>query len=426
MILLFVGAGGSAAVDPKQYPTTVGFFEKLPDEMKGDCMFNGVCKFLKEQKGKEIIDIEDVLETLGELQADCERITDFTNITGWTLSGGRLMLPRIDIPSAALHSSIGRLETALMEPLSNQIKEKVYEFYGAPPAPNKLSAWIRLLKGLEKIDPVIEIFTTNYDLVLEDVIEEAKVKVDCGRDRSPRRTRLDPAFWNPSSPLFGTNRGLLTKLHGSVDWQHLNGDIIVGPSRFSGDHQNHCILYPGYKGVPTEEPFNAFHEHLRSVVQEEYGALTGAILIGFAFRDEYINSILGELPSETLVYLITKPERGNLLDKGIAPSVPFSATFTHAGGGLTEETVGDCLAYLSEKREKKEVAITIDEVGGLSFDGTPIGQIVAMSKGWALDKTTTDFYELEPGKIYKTQEEIIAVFRELAERDYLKMPRGPK
>lgn len=426
MILLFVGAGGSAAVDREQYPTTVRFFEKLPGEIKEDYVFHGVCRFLKDQKGKEIIDIEDVLETLGELQAYCERITDFTNITGWTLSGGRLTIPRIEIPAAALHSSIEGLEKAHLEPLSNQIKEQVYEFYGTHPAPNKLSAWIRLLKGLEEIDPVIEIFTTNYDLVLEDVIEEAKVKVDCGLDRSQRSTRLAPAFWNPSSPLFSTNRGLLTKLHGSVDWQHLNGDIIVAPSRFSGDHKNHCILYPGYKGVPTEEPFRAFHEHLRSVVREEYGALTAAIFIGFAFRDEYINSILGELPSETLASLITKPEGKNLPNMGIAPSVPFSATFTHARGGLTEETVGDCLAYLSEKREKKEVAITIDELGGLSFDGTPIGQLVAMSKGWALDKTTTDSYELEPGKIYKTKEEIIAVFRELAGRDYLKMPRGPK
>ena len=155
-------------------------------------------------------------------------------------------------------------------------------------------------------------------------------------------------------------------------------------------------------------------------------SLTAAIFIGFAFRDDYINSILEELPSEPPVYLITKPEGENSPDMGIAPSVPFSATFTHARGGLTEETVSDCLAYLSEKREKKEVAITIDELGGLSFDGTPIGQIVTTSKGWALDKTTTDSYELEPGKIYKTKEEIIAVFRELAERDYSKMPRGPK
>ena len=70
MILVFVGAGGSAAVDPEQYPTTVGFFEKLPDEIKSDPLFIKVCEFLMDQQGKEIVDIENVLETLDEFQAD--------------------------------------------------------------------------------------------------------------------------------------------------------------------------------------------------------------------------------------------------------------------------------------------------------------------------------------------------------------------
>ncbi len=420
MILVFVGAGGSAAVDREQYPTTVGFFKRLPGEITNTPLFPKVCGFLKDQQGKETIDIEDVLEILDELQADCKKMRTPTTITGWAMRGRTDIISRIDL------SGIEILERDHVIPLSNDIKERVYEFYGAHPASNKLSAWTRLLKGLEEIDSTLEIFTTNYDLVLEDVIEEAKVKVDCGLDRSQRSTRLDPTVWNSSSrPLFNPDGGLLTKLHGSVDWQRLNGDIIVGGPFYTGDHQNHCLLYPGYKGVPTEEPFRAFHNHLRSVVREEYGALTAAIFIGFAFRDDYINSILEELPSETPVYLITKPEGENLPDMDRAPSVPFSATFTHARGGLTEETVSDCLAYLSEKGEKKEVAITIDELGGLSFDGTPIGQIVAMSKGWTLDKTTTDSYELEPGKIYKTKEEIIAVFRDLAERELLEMPRGP-
>ena len=340
MILVFVGAGGSAAVDSEQYPTTVGFFEKLPDEIEVNPVFDGVCKFLRDQKGKETVDIEDVLETLDELQADCQKITDFTNITGWAMSG-RLFVPRTDIPD--FHPSIGRLKTVHIDPLSNQIKEYVYEFYGTRPAPNKLSTWIKLLKELEEFDPAIEIFTTNYDLVLEDVIEEAQVKVDCGLDRSQRSMRLDPAAWNPSSPFFRTNGGLLTKLHGSVDWQRDNGNIIVGPSRFSGDHKNHCILYPGYKGVPTEEPFRAFHEHLRNVVRDE--SLTAAIFIGFAFRDDYINTILTDLPPATPKFAITKSDEKHI-DDTPPTGAPFTDNCIHFRGGFTAETVAECLAVM--------------------------------------------------------------------------------
>ena len=40
MILVFVGAGGSAAVDLDQYPTTVEFFESLPGEIKNLLRFS--------------------------------------------------------------------------------------------------------------------------------------------------------------------------------------------------------------------------------------------------------------------------------------------------------------------------------------------------------------------------------------------------
>ena len=79
---------------------------------------------------------------------------------------------------------------------------------------------------------------------------------------------------------------------------------------------------------------------------------------------------------------------------------------------------------LSEAAPKLEVVISI-QGGYICFDGTPIGEVVGTSKGWCLDKTTADLYELASDKIYKTQEEIIAVFRELAERELLEMPRGP-
>ena len=34
MILIFAGAGASYSIDKEQYPTTVEFWERLPDEIK--------------------------------------------------------------------------------------------------------------------------------------------------------------------------------------------------------------------------------------------------------------------------------------------------------------------------------------------------------------------------------------------------------
>ena len=69
MILIFVGAGGAAAVDPEQYPTTARFFEKLPDTIRQNQLFQRVTAFIETtKKDGELIDIEEVLWRLKEIQ----------------------------------------------------------------------------------------------------------------------------------------------------------------------------------------------------------------------------------------------------------------------------------------------------------------------------------------------------------------------
>ena len=341
MILLFVGAGGSAAVDPEQYPVARRFFEKLPAEITNHGLYEPLRQFVSREKDEKEIDIEDLIGVLDEFQAQYKIMTDSRTFMGWVIQGS------VPLVSSTKISSLTALQNEHVRPLNDRIKRQVYQFYGTPPAPEKLPMWIVLLQGLSQIDSCLEIFTTNYDIVLEEAIEHAQVHVNDGLDRKGRKTRLDLDFWKPPKEDLG-KRGLLTKLHGSVDWQRENGAIIVGSSRFTDRHENHCLLYPGYKGVPDTEPFISFHDHLRNVVRREYGPLTAAVFVGFAFRDEYINTILAELPSETPVFLITKLE-GSLLDSGLPLSVPFSVTMAHSGDGLTEKTAAYCLSHLHDQ-----------------------------------------------------------------------------
>ena len=344
MILVFVGAGGSAAVDPKQYPTTRGFFKQLPERVTSDALFTKVCEFLKSQHGIKEPDIEDVLEVLDELQADCQNIADSTTVIGWAMRNSGL-IKGINMPSA-FQESIAALGREHIPTLSSTIKEQIYELYDKTPDSEKLADWVRLLKGLVKISPALEVFTTNYDRVLENVIREADVEIETGRKSDGIQTRLDTSPWEDFVPvdLLGPS-GRLTKLHGSVDWQRSNEGINISEV-FTGNHQNHRILYPGYKGEPTEEPFRTFHEHLRKVVNEKYESLTVAIFIGFAFRDDYINRILANLPPETPKFVITK-SAGDLIDNTPPTGAPFTDTCLHWRGGFTAKTAEDCLLAIS-------------------------------------------------------------------------------
>ena len=79
------------------------------------------------------------------------------------------------------------------------------------------------------------------------------------------------------------------KVHGSVDWHRdTRGNCSRSmSSTIPDDPDQMAILYPGFKGVPDIEPFTSMHSKLNIRLFEA----TKIIVIGFAFRDLYINNI---------------------------------------------------------------------------------------------------------------------------------------
>ena len=322
MILVFVGAGGSAAVDSKQYPTTEGFFKGLPLRFTKDALFQTACKSIND--GKDL-DIEKVLEKLDKLQGSFAGVTEGLGKQLYEEAGVRIAQQDISTTLRTLR----KVKEEAIIPLNDAIKARVYTHYGKSPPYEELSIWVHFLNELKQLDSCLHIFTTNYDLVLEKAIEQAKLSVSYGLDKTERQTRLDVDFWKPPKyPL--VESGLLTKLHGSVDWQRENGEIIVGSSHFTGKHENHCLLYPGHKGAPSAEPFITFHNHLRNVV---HAPLAAAVFVGYAFRDEYINTILADLPSGLPILCINKFE-GDVTDSGLPSDMPFPFPVACEGADL--------------------------------------------------------------------------------------------
>ena len=333
MILVFVGAGGSAAVDPEQYPTTVEFFNRLPGDIMEDRLFAKVREFLENKKDGGQIDIEEILWNLDELRDYFQVSRDTGSVAGWIMAQNRIVQLIGGHDLSPLLNGMSNLETQI-QTLKSKINAQVYDFYATAPDTEKLSDWTQLLKGLAKFDSPIEIFTTNYDRVLERVISESEIGVETGLKPNPDQMALDMTLWDsPGQPL-KNNHGRLTKLHGSVNWQRSPEGIVVSNPIFTGDHQNHLILYPGYKGEPNQEPFIKFHEHLLSVVRQA----DIAIFVGFAFRDEHINSILSELRPDIPKYVINK-------DTSL-PDLAFLAECKHFSDGLTAETAGKCMGSL--------------------------------------------------------------------------------
>ncbi len=96
---------------------------------------------------------------------------------------------------------------------------------------------------------------------------------------------------------------------------------------FTGDHARQGIIYPGFKGKSQIAFFDIFHNYLASRLSDAHVV----IFIGFAFRDEHINTILQSAVGRSTKVLVINP------DKSVEfPHSRAAATFETAGFGATQ------------------------------------------------------------------------------------------
>jgi len=296
MILVFAGAGASKSVDAGKYPTTVEFMDGLPASIQSSQLFVGTQEFLAGDQGPEaVVDVEQMLWVLDELQGYLAECAKPSETLKWFIDRS-VHWSGADLKSGfnKLQSQAPRALTAVNQ-LTDALHRQVYEAYCDEPEEAELQGnWLSLLPRLAESDSRVELFTTNYDLVIEsaiDILERSgyPARFETGRIGHVTLT-LDSGIWSSGLPPQKGSLGFLTKLHGSVDWSRKEDRVYLGDPYFKGDHARHAILYPGFKGTPTEPPFTYFHDHFERVVQQADRLL----FIGFAFRDEHLNSILSK------------------------------------------------------------------------------------------------------------------------------------
>ena len=128
----------------------------------------------------------------------------------------------------------------------------------------------------------VEIFTTNYDLLLEQALERSRTPYFDGFSGARE------AFFDPSSISRNDMPARwvrLWKLHGSVGWElSANGEVIRIPR---SDNAN--MVYPSHiKYDQTQAaPFSSLFERLRNFLAEPDTLL---ISTGFSFADAHISS----------------------------------------------------------------------------------------------------------------------------------------
>ena len=153
-----------------------------------------------------------------------------------------------------------------------------------PPSPNAYTELVSWIAGTQRQHSV-ELFTPNYDLLMEQAFERARVPYFDGF------TGSDKPFFDPasvSSDELPARWSRLWKLHGSLGWKALDDRVVR-----SGGLEATDLIYPDHLKYDqvTRLPYSALFDRLRQFLTSPDTLL---IATGFSFGDAHICAVLDE------------------------------------------------------------------------------------------------------------------------------------
>jgi len=313
LISFFLGAGASA---PFGYPVTEKFKTDLVEELETKFTTEGdlpeeekiLFTILKYKTYKDIEYVFDFWEKLMRLKKDKE----YSALVDFLISN--IFHVEFEKIYGTGHSQAASLDRYFHhnETLMDFLVRKLYQNYSWKSENfEKAKIIYSSLTDLAKKQQKIDIFTTNYDTVIEEYCKENRELYNM-IDGFKYDAVSECIKWNPT--LFDEENNsekqkiFLYKLHGSLNWKHhMKYGIVklidIEMATKAGGQYTHDVLikptlYP--KQEHNIEPFRTliskFGENLK---KNEF-----CIIIGYSFRDENINDVFYEFLKQSKKLII--------------------------------------------------------------------------------------------------------------------------
>lgn len=224
-------------------------------------------------KKEELEAISDIIKKLSGMSLEEElnallTIKEFYHITG-------------DANEKAVSTIINSLKNYLLSNYVNSVKYDELKYHEA------LLLKLRSFGCLAKVS----LYTLNYDLALEYILDKLAIQYDNGFSGFVNR-RFDPRS------LQTANRTKLIKIHGSVNWIYDAKDHTVKETqpKFVGgkvavEDAEHVLIYPTEQKL--YQTYNApYSELMRSMLDGFESGRNLILVLGYKYGDEHINEIL--------------------------------------------------------------------------------------------------------------------------------------
>jgi NAD-dependent SIR2 family protein deacetylase len=297
-VVVFLGAGASVEAG---LPISTGITRHLIEQMEAQSetelltMIRFICDKLTSGRSGQTVDIELLLRTATYLaDRNVDPLTESNAnplprfVTSWCDE-----LKAIDpTGDGVLFRRLLREAKALLPQILQPTKSVKY-----------LSEINRLMNALPKrrrLAPVI--FTLNYDLCLEQALNDANIKFTTG---------FEKGVWTPGV-LANPRTIRLFKLHGSLGWvRHPERRIIYDAYDSAQSDEilvespeiNHEIVFAIDNKLQATQPFLWLFQQCAEIVSRS----SYIVCIGYSFRDDHVNEIIGQAmasdPSKHLIFV---------------------------------------------------------------------------------------------------------------------------
>ncbi|HEX9659896.1 MAG TPA: SIR2 family protein [Rhodothermales bacterium] len=297
-IAFFLGAGSSCALH----------VPSLTDENKTEPIVPAVRGLTSKAKEDAVALGDEYADAWSSIEAHCTEIGQDPNVEN-ILSRLRMMLSAVgnsDTLAGLQRDKLAQLEESVRKSIATIVTPDLDRIQDSFPH----RSFARWLARTSRQTPV-EIFTVNYDVLIEHGLEVERVPVFDGFVGSHR------PFFHPDSlrsQVYGPGAAWtrLWKMHGSVTWRRIEQDgrsrVVRGDPSPDGD-----MIYPSFEKYDEsrQQPYSAFADRLVRFLDQEDALL---VVVGFSFGDEHINNLIfGALESRqrTHVYALQFDEPSN-------------------------------------------------------------------------------------------------------------------
>lgn len=291
-LALFLGAGASRFIN---MPTTNELMKEIKEWVRGregepyrdQNVQNLVVSIVEDETYTDIEKLYDAIEDVIRLteHPNCKPIVDKIVLP----AGGGISLEN-SVPE--LKEMLAHIRDIVLEKFvinSREYDEKIKQMF------DKLQH-ILVESGMKDF----KIFTTNYDMVIDEYRDIYDFELVDGFKEDGRHRSVWTGSWEPQS----TKTLLyLTKLHGSVNWYRDSTNRII---QFGGKAEaDKSILIAPTEGRKdyTVDPFSTLLKHF----EEELENVKTLVVIGFSFRDDDINEIIRRRVIQGMQLIVLSP-----------------------------------------------------------------------------------------------------------------------